>query len=161
MDNIGIRVGISSGSACNTKMMTSVNRGQITEIRECSEAKKKNQILFADGGISCPAYAALAFAAGADRIIMGGYFSKAEEAENIQNGEYKFWGSASYKQLELSKSKKSHSEGKILDINTSEVKPLKILVEELWGGISSAISYSGFSKIDDFIGNGTLELKYK
>ncbi len=156
--NIHVRVGISSGTGCNTAIMTGINRGQATEIDECF-SQKISQIIVADGGITCPAYASLAFGCGADKIMMGGYFAKAEEAENIQNGEYKFWGSASYKQLELSGSKKLHSEGKELKIEISEVKPLKILVEELWGGISSAISYSGFNNLNDFIGNATVELK--
>jgi IMP dehydrogenase / GMP reductase domain len=156
--NIGLRVGISNGGGCNTKLMTSINRGQITELVECYESND-DSIIYGDGGIHNPAYAALAFACGADRIILGSYFSKAEESESVQNGEYKFWGSASYKQLELSGIKRQHSEGKILEIDKKEIKPLKILIDELWGGISSAISYSGFNNIDNFIGNGEIELK--
>lgn len=156
IQNIGLRVGIANGFGCDTKSMTSVNRGQITEIMECYESND-NSVIYADGGISCPAYASLAFATGADRIMLGGYFSSAEESENVINGEYKFWGSASYKQQELSGSRKSHSEGNVKEVKG--IKPLKVLVDELWGGISSAISYSGKNKIENFIGSGTLEIK--
>jgi len=33
------------------------------------------------------------------------------------------------------------------------------LVEDLWGGLSSAVSYSGYSTLTDFIGNGIFEVK--
>lgn len=156
---VWMRVGISNGSGCKTNQMAAVGRGQITEIMECNKNKSETQLVCADGGISQPSYAALAFGAGARVIMLGGYFSKAEEAENVINGEYKFWGSASYKQLQLSGTKKSHSEGKELDINKNKIKPLKVLVDELWGGISSAVSYSGYKNLSEFIGNGVFEIK--
>lgn len=158
-DNIRVRIGIGGGSGCQSTLKTGIGRGAITEIMECYENRNGSQILLADGGQENPGYTALAFAAGADEVMIGGYFSKAEEAENIINREYKFWGSASYKQLEMSGSKKTHSEGKVINIDKSEIKPLKILVEELWGGIASAISYSGFNCLESFIGNGTFEVK--
>jgi hypothetical protein len=39
------------------------------------------------------------------------------------------------------------------------LSPLETLVDELWGGISSAVSYSGYETLKDFIGNGVFELK--
>jgi hypothetical protein len=51
-----------------------------------------------------------------------------------------------------------HSEGKEVAI-LDELSPLEKLVEELWGGISSAVSYSGYKTLKDFIGNGVFELK--
>ena len=40
-----------------------------------------------------------------------------------------------------------------------ELRPLEALVDELWGGISSAVSYSGCKTLGEFIGNGVFELK--
>jgi hypothetical protein len=40
-----------------------------------------------------------------------------------------------------------------------ELRPLEELVDELWGGISSAVSYSGYNTLKRFIGNGVFEIK--
>lgn len=157
------RCGIASGSVCNTKGMTGYNRGQITEIQECAdwvEENNSNLILVADGGIKDPACAAKAFGAGADYVMMGGYFAHAKEAQHVVDELYKFWGGASEFQQILSKGKaERHSEGKEKDIHPDHLENLDKLVSDLWGGISSAVSYSGYSNLTKFIGNGTFELK--
>jgi GMP reductase len=160
-DSGKIRVGIASGSACGTSEASGYNRGQITEIQECySERNSTHQYIVADGGIANAGCAAKAFGAGADYVMMGGYFSKAEEAQNIIDGEYKFWGGASHlQQLKEYGKIRRHTEGKEIEINKEEIKPLKYLVGELWGGISSAISYSGYANLTQFKGNAVFELK--
>jgi IMP dehydrogenase/GMP reductase len=161
--NVYIRTNIGSGSACATSTMAAVNRGQVTEIIECTEAARilDNGInIISDGGISDPSCAVKAFGLGSPFLMMGGYFSKAEEAQNIIDGEYKFWGCASqYNQAKYGEVRR-HSEGKVLDINMNEIKPLKTLVADLVGGISSGVSYAGYSTISNFIGNGVFELKH-
>jgi GMP reductase len=160
--DVYFRVGIACGSACSTSDATGVNRGQITELIECREyldRKKLNNFkIIADGGIKNGNYASKAFGAGADFVMMGGFFSKAKEAEThiINDGTY--WGGASSKQQELFGGKKRHSEGKVYKID-AELRPLNELVDELWGGISSCISYSGYNSLEKFIGNGVFEIK--
>jgi GMP reductase len=157
------RCGIASGSVCNTKGMTGYNRGQITEIKECAnwvEENNSNLILVADGGIKDPACAAKAFGAGADYIMMGGYFAHAKEAQHVVDELYKFWGGASEFQQILSKGvAERHSEGKEKDIHPDHLENLDKLVSDLWGGISSAVSYSGHPTLTKFIGNGVFEIK--
>ena len=157
------RCGIASGSVCNTKGMTGYNRGQITEIKECAdwiEENNSNLILVADGGVANPACAAKAFGAGADYVMMGGYFAHAKEAQHVVDELYKFWGGASEFQQILSKGAvERHSEGKEKDINPDHLESLDKLVSDLWGGISSAISYSGYTTLTKFIGNGVFERK--
>jgi hypothetical protein len=91
--------------------------------------------------------------------MMGGYFAKAFEAETHVKGDGTYWGGASHKQQILSTGKVyRHSEGKevpILDL----LNPLETLVDELWGGISSAVSYGGYDTLTNFIGNGVFEIK--
>jgi len=155
------RVGIAGGSACATSDMTGVNRGQITEIMECSEyirSRFSNFYLVADGGIKNPNYASKAFAAGADYVMMGSYFAKAMEAQTNIDGDGTYWGGASHKQQQMFGGIKRHSEGKVYTI-TDEKKPVSELVDDLWGGISSAISYGGCSTLEDFIGTGVFEIK--
>ncbi len=90
--------------------------------------------------------------------MMGGFFSKAKEAEThiIKDGTY--WGGASKKQQELFGGVKRHSEGKVYKIE-DDIVPLEELVNELWGGISSCVSYSGYKTLESFIGNGVFEIK--
>jgi GMP reductase len=160
---IYFRCGIASGSVCNTKGMTGYNRGQITEIEECAnwiEENNSNLVLIADGGIKDPACAAKAFGAGADYVMMGGYFAHAKEAQHVVDELYKFWGGASEFQQILSKGvAERHSEGKEKDIHPDHLENLDKLVSDLWGGISSAVSYSGYPTLTKFIGNGVFEIK--
>ena len=158
-----VRIGIAGGSACATSDVTGYNRGQVTEIAEVS-VQKNHMIswsgynIVADGGIKNGNYAAKAFGAGADYVLMGGYFAKALEAETHVIGDGTYWGGASTKQQQRYGGIKKHSEGKVYKIE-EELKPLSILIDDLWGGLSSAISYSGYSSITDFIGNATFEVK--
>ena len=161
-----VRVGIAGGSPCATNDSTGFNRGPITELIEIDEnidydlfKPELKPNIVADGGIKNSGYAAKAFGAGADYVMMGGYFVKAKEAETHISGDGTYWGGASHKQqiLQLGKVHR-HSEGKELKIN-DELKPLKTLVDELWGGLSSAVSYSGYESLSSFIGNGIFEIK--
>ena len=100
--NTYVRVGIAGGSACSTSDATGYNRGQITEILEVKETKNtmgnannKHHYIVADGGIKNGNYAAKAFGAGADYIMIGGLFGRAKEAETHIIGDGTYWGGAS------------------------------------------------------------------
>lgn len=154
------RCGIASGSACNTKGMTGYNRGQITEISECAgfSSAHPNLILVADGGIADPSCAAKAFGAGADMIMLGGYFSHAKESQHVIDEIFKFWGGASaFQQMITHGEVPRHSEGKELSVQRDRLLDLERLVNDLWGGVSSAVSYSGHSTLQQFIGHGVFE----
>ena len=162
-----VRVGIAGGSPCATNDSTGYNRGPITEIMEIEGSNpwdpyldnRHKPFIIADGGIKNSGYAAKAFGAGADYVMMGGYFAKAFEAETHQIGDGTYWGGASHKQQILSTGKAyRHSEGKEVPI-LDELSPLETLVDQLWGGISSAVSYGGYDTLTNFIGNGVFEIK--
>lgn len=155
-----IRVGIGGGSPCSSSDVTGINRGQITELQEISDGGVlyKSSRIIADGGIKNSGYAAKAFAAGAQYIMMGGYFNSAAEAETNIVGDGEYWGGASQKQLDRNGFANKHSEGKIIKI-TQTVTPLKLLADNLWAGLSSYVSYSGYSSLSDCIGNGIFEVK--
>lgn len=155
-----IRTGIAGGSACSTSDATGINRGQITEIMECSSETElhPNFYTLADGGIKNGNYAAKAFGAGADFVMMGGFFARSKEAETHLMGDGTYWGGASTKQQERYGGKRRHSEGKVYRIEEEPVS-LRDLVENLWGGLSSTVSYTGYNSLTDFIGNGTFEIK--
>jgi hypothetical protein len=173
---IYIRVGIAGGSPCSTNDSTGYNRGQITEINECADwlaetgshniapqlIKKVVECdvrILADGGIKNSGYAAKAFGAGADAVMLGGYFVRAEEAETNIAGDGTYWGGASEKQQMIAQGKATrHSEGKEFKIE-DPIMSLEKLTSDLWGGISSAVSYSGFNSLENFIYNGLFEIK--
>lgn len=155
-----IRVGIAGGSACATSDATGFNRGNITELIECSNTADEYGLkIVADGGIKNGNYAAKAFGAGADYVMMGGYFARAKEAQTWENGDGTYWGGASTKQQQLYGGLRRHSEGKVYDVDKSSVKPLNELVDDLWGGLASAVSYSGYKSLTEFVGNGIFEVK--
>lgn len=161
--NTYVRVGIAGGSACSTSDATGYNRGQITEIMEIKSQKdamltSQANFIIADGGIKNGNYAAKAFGAGADYVMMGGYFARALEAETHIMGDGTYWGGASHKQQERYGGIKKHSEGKVYQVE-DRLEPLSKLIDELWGGLSSAVSYSGYKTLSEFIGNGVFEVK--
>ena len=162
-NNLYIRIGQGNGSACATSDNAGINRGQITELMECSETitykkNKQNCFLISDGGIKNAGYALKMFGAGASHVLMGGYFVNAIEAETNVIGENIYFGCASEKQNKLAGLDK-HSEGKERKVDKENLKPLSYLVKELWGGISSGISYSGYTSLSEFIGQGVFEIK--
>jgi GMP reductase len=163
--NVMVRVGIGGGSMCLTTLSaTGFGRGAITEISETKNESRKpfyhnNMKIIADGGIKTPSHAVKAFGAGADYVMMGGYFSVADVAENIVTGRFMNWGCASDYNQSLYGEKRRHSEGTTKQIDQKDVKSLEDLVFELWGGISSGVSYSGYKSLTDFIGNGIFEVK--
>lgn len=159
-----VRVGIAGGSACSTSDATGYNRGQITEIMEVSNMRDRmgytgfEKCVIADGGVKNGNYAAKAFGAGADYVMMGNYFSRALEAETHVLGDGTYWGGASLKQQQRWGGVKRHSECKVYAVE-GKLEPLSSLVNDLWGGLTSAISYSGYKTLKEFIGNGIFEIK--
>jgi len=153
-----VRVGIGNGAQCLTKHKTGFNRGQITEISDVRDTMLKQGIICADGGIKNSGDAVKAFAAGSEMIMLGSFFANAEEAECQVQGHKMIWGGASRKQAELLGKVLGHAEGRESAVE-GEIKPLRDIVQELWSGIASGVSYSGYSSLTDLIGNGLFEIK--
>lgn len=161
LNGLYVRVGIGQGSGCTTKDQTGYTRGQITELSECYHGRLGSQWIVADGGIKNGGDAAKAFGCGADMIMVGGLFAKTFEAQNVIEGVYEFWGSASQKQMQRTGKVRDHSEGRTYEINKSEIVSLKEKVDEFWSSLSSAVSYSGFKSLQEFIGRGVYEIKQR
>jgi IMP dehydrogenase/GMP reductase len=156
------RLGLSNGSGCQTYDATSFGSGQASEILEIAPYKSyyKNITIASDGGHRNGGTISKAFLLGADYTFIGGIFAKSLEAECHISGDSTYFGLASDKNQILSTGQKyRHSEGKVYEVNKQELKPLKDIVEELWGGISSAISYSGHKTLSEAIGNGIFQIK--
>ena len=77
----GLRVGMGPGAICTTRIVSGMGVPQLTAIFETVEiAKKAGVPVIADGGIKYSGDMVKALAAGASTVMMGSYFSAAEEA---------------------------------------------------------------------------------
>ncbi len=157
-----IRVGIGNGAACSTTTQTGIGRGQITIIDEIfCDYGFGNAAIVSDGGIKTPGDAAKAFGAGAEYIMIGSMFSYAREAECNINGQNVFYGGASAFAKKLIGLPEKNIEGEAVAIQQDKIKSLDAIVSDICDGIKSCISYSGYTRIEDFIGNAVFETKQK
>lgn len=160
--NTIIRCGIGGGVACKSSDTVGVNRGNITEIIECSEESDRYETISicADGGLHKGANFCKAFGAGASYCMSGGFWMQSLEAESNLTGDGSYWGGASDKQQILYNGAKiKHSEGKEINKLHNNLRPLKEIVNELWGNISSFVSYNGNKTLTEAIGSTTFEIK--
>lgn len=77
-----VKVGISQGSVCTTRLKTSVGYPQLSAIIECSDAAHGlSGGIIADGGVRSAGDVAKALCANADIVMIGGMFSGTDECE--------------------------------------------------------------------------------
>lgn len=153
-----IRLGIgTSSSICSTRYVTGFYRGQISEILECAPlADSLNKVVMADGGFVYVGDYVKAFLAGAHFCLGGKLFTDCKEARLHIEGTGEYFG--------MSNPNKGISNSGFDESFCVKVPPasktLKELINEIWQGISSGVSYSGYTSLTDAIGNGTFELKH-
>ena len=76
-----VKVGVGPGSNCTTRIMTGFGVPQFTAVYECAQLAKKLRVpIIADGGIREPRDVAIALAAGASTVMMGGLFARTYES---------------------------------------------------------------------------------
>ncbi|MDC0034974.1 GMP reductase [Chloroflexi bacterium] len=147
-----VKCGIGPGSVCTTRLMTGVGIPQFSGIIECADAAHGvgGQVI-ADGGCVNPGDVAKAFGAGSDFVMLGGMLAGHEESEmDIMEGKLEFYGMSSDRAMEIHGARKDGyrgAEGKEIRI------PYKGTVEdtltEILGGVRSACTYIGATKIKD------------
>lgn len=151
-----VKVGIGPGSACTTRKQTGVGYPQLSAVLECADAAHGlNGHIISDGGCACPGDVAKAFGAGADYVMMGGMFAgHAESGGDLierDGKKYKvFYGMSSATAM------KKHAGG-VAEYRASEGKtvevpyrgPVEATVMELLGGIRSACTYVGASRLKE------------
>ncbi|MCR4264242.1 MAG: IMP dehydrogenase [Candidatus Roizmanbacteria bacterium] len=77
----GLRVGMGPGAICTTRIVSGMGVPQLTAILETVKVAKEAGIpVIADGGIKYSGDMVKALAAGASSVMMGSFFSSAEEA---------------------------------------------------------------------------------
>lgn len=147
----GVKANIGPGSVCTTRVVTGHGVSTITSIQNVKKAiedQNKGTLLIADGGIKCSGDIAKAIVAGADCVMIGGLISGTDETPGRvfydpdtgkQVKTYK--GSASYNRVGITK------EG--IETKVYLKGPVRTIVEELTGGLRSAMSYSNSRTIED------------
>jgi IMP dehydrogenase len=102
-----IKVGIGGGSICITREQKGIGRGQASAVIAVAKARdawfEETGIyipLTSDGGIVYDYHMALAFAMGADHLMLGRYFARFDESPTkrlLVNGNYvkEYWGEGS------------------------------------------------------------------
>jgi len=175
-----VKVGIGSGSVCTTRLKTGVGYPQLSAVMECTDAAHGlGGHVCSDGGCKVIGDVCKAFGANGDFVMLGSIFAGTDECEGEWKYEYLveagssapgFWQpidpennnikrkiSLQYYGMSSLKAMDKHHNG-VADYRTAEGKcvtvPYKGMAEEvlqdIYGGIRSACTYIGASKIKDF-----------
>jgi IMP dehydrogenase len=190
--NLGVdavKIGQGSGSTCTTRRVKSTGRGQATAVMECARARDE---LFAntgrfvpvisDGGIDSTGDMAIAFAVGADTLMMGKYFAGFTESPTqlmekrfrvLSNGQKSrisevtayvkpYWGEASARAKNIHRY--GHKDPRTFVIEGEEgfVAHKGMIEDRLPSDIlavKSAISGAGFNNLADFHRGVKLEMQ--
>jgi len=175
-----VKVGIGSGSVCTTRLKTGVGYPQLSAVMECTDAAHGlGGHICSDGGCKTVGDVCKAFGANADFIMLGSMFAGTDECEGEWEYEFKckragltteFWQpfnpgyETEKKKIKLkfygmsSKNAMDKYHNGVANYRTSEGKcvtiPYKdkaeIILQDILGGIRSACTYIGASKIKDF-----------
>jgi len=172
-----VRSGIGPGSVCITSATAGYTRAPISDIMELASYVKlpgaeriwdpsKNEVVarytaevLADGGLATVADVSKAFLAGADYIMSGRLFVDAEEARLRKDGTDIYYGMASAYGKKAMGVEVRNVEGKHQKLSRENLKPLEAIITDIWDGLRSAVSYSGYTTLTEAIGNGVFEIK--
>ena len=76
-----VKVGISPGSVCTTRIKTGVGYPQLSAVIECADAAHGlGGHIISEGGCTCAGDVAKAFGAGADFVMLGGMLAGHDES---------------------------------------------------------------------------------
>lgn len=157
------KVGVGSGSACTTRIVTGCGLPTFASVLECSQNLPGINII-ADGGIKGSGDFAKVMAAGASAVMMGKLLAGSDESpEKLHDMDTKKLIDHSFQRLGKkyrgSASKESYEvQGKIADHRVAEgdsflvpyTGPVKNTLNELAAGLRSALSYVGANNLKEF-----------
>jgi GMP reductase len=164
-----VKVGIGPGSACMTRAMTGIGYPQLSAIIECADAAHGlSGFICADGGCKMPGDVVKAFAAGADFVMLGGMFAgHAECLDPTQlktisdtDGTVEYYGMSSEEAMnKYAGGIAPHraSEGRVVRIDYKG--DVKDTVRDILGGLRSACTYVGASKLKELTKRATFVIR--
>jgi len=153
-----VKIGLGSGSCCLTRIKAGVGVPQVAAINECSyQAHGLSSRICSDGGVKNVADICKAIAIGGDFVMIGGFFGGVDECD----GEWIYDEEGNKKAIKFhgmsSKEAQEKWNGGMGNYRASEGKevvipykgPIDNVVQEILGGLRSACTYSGASRLKD------------
>jgi GMP reductase len=164
-----VKVGIGPGSACMTRAMTGVGYPQLSSVIDCADAAHGlGGLMCADGGCRMPGDVAKAFGAGADFVMLGGMLAghtentSEEDLKKLSgnNNMIEYYGMSS--EVAMNKysggiAKHRASEGRVVQVEYKG--DVKDTVRDILGGIRSACTYVGASRLKELSKRTTFVIK--
>ncbi|WP_267642198.1 guanosine monophosphate reductase [Haloarchaeobius amylolyticus] len=145
-----VKVGVGPGSHCTTRERTGAGMPQLTAVDDCAAAAERCGVTtIADGGIRSSGDAVKALMAGADAVMMGGYFAGTDEAPGrtvtLDGERYKVSRGMASEAANHERTDKDltleHGEG--VEALTPAVGPFDEHLAEFLSGMRSGLSYCG------------------
>lgn len=141
-----IKIGIGSGSACTTRIMTGIGIPQFSCILECVNAGYNN--IISDGGCTTSGDVAKAFGAGAFGVMLGGMLAGHDETGEL------FYGMSSEEAMnKYSNGVASYRAAEGRKVMIEKRGPLKNTIQSILGGLRSSLTYTNHRTLNSFIGN--------
>lgn len=163
-----IKVGIGSGSVCETRLVTGAGRPQFTSVGEVSRGVREylnfngqdldEVTVIADGGIRNSGDMMKSLMVGADAVMVGGFVAGCPES--LKGVEYRGMASAAAredrsdnsseeKNIENPEERSRQAATEGARTNVEEQKSVKEVILEAQGGIQSGCSYCGGGSIKE------------
>jgi GMP reductase len=151
-----VKIGIGPGAACLTRRVTGVGVSQLSAVISCADAAHGlGGHIIADGGCVYTGDICKAFGAGADFVMLGsmlaGFDESGGETTFDEDGNIvkSFYGMSSDTAMSLRGGKAAYraSEGRSLYVPVKG--PIEPFLNEIEGGLRSACTYVGASKLKD------------
>lgn len=143
------RVGVGPGGTCKTRLVAGTGFPQLSAV---FETVSSGIPVIADGGIKKSGDFAKAIAAGANIVMVGSLFAGCDETPGeVKNGKKTARGQASAEYMKdngVESGEFRSAEGISLEVKVKG--PVQDTVEELMGGLRSAMTYAGAKDIEEF-----------
>lgn len=158
------KVGIGGGSACLTRVVTGCGLPTLASVMDCAQT---NETIIADGGMKTSGDICKALAAGASMVMLGGMLAGTDEApgapvyqldktDNKIITHKKYRGSASTESYEVQGKIASHRSYEGDSFLVPYKGSVKDVLQQIEGGLRSALSYVGATTLDEFRANSEL-----
>jgi IMP dehydrogenase len=143
------RVGVGPGGTCKTRLVAGTGFPQLSAVFETTSS---GITVIADGGIKRSGDFAKAIAAGATVAMVGSLLAGTDETPGeVRNGKKEVRGQASAAYMKdngVETGEFRSAEGISTEVKTKG--PAQYVIDELMGGLRSAMTYAGAKNIDEF-----------
>jgi len=164
-----VRVGIGGGSICKTRIMTGFGLPTLYSVIDCYNTKRKYNLsasIIADGGIRYPSDLVKSIVGGADAVMCGGIFAKTFESagqviyDDKTHTHYKYYRGMASEEVQ-NELRGGMKEGTCAEGVQHKIKVndnLKDVIDELSGGLKSAMTYCNARNLEELRRNAKFKL---